>query len=115
MAVFNLADLFEIVVDTVPDNDALVSGTTRMTYAQLEAAANGLADELRSRGVGAGDHVGLQLYNGHEYFVAMIAAYKLRAVPININYRYVAEELAYLYDNADLKALFFEPDLVSEL
>ncbi len=115
MAAFNLADLFEIVVDTVPDNDALVSGDLRMTYAELEAAANRLAHYLSDQGVGADDHVGLQLYNGHEYFIAMIAAYKLRAVPININYRYVAAELAYLYDNADLKALFFEPDLAERV
>ena len=115
MAVFNLADLFEIVVDTVPENVALVAGEVRLSYAELEAVSNRLADYLRGQGIGAGDHVGLQLYNGHEYFVAALAAYKLRAVPININYRYVADELAYLYDNADLKALFFEPELVERV
>ena len=115
MAVFNLADLFEIVVDTVPTNDALVSGSTRFTYAELESVSNRLAHFLKAQGIQAGDHIGLQLYNGHEYFIAALAAYKLRAVPININYRYVAEELAYLYNNADLKALFFEPDLVDRV
>jgi acyl-CoA synthetase (AMP-forming)/AMP-acid ligase II len=110
MPEFNLADLFEIAVDTVPDNEALVAGETRMTYAELESASNRLAHYLADQGLGAGDHIGLQLYNGEAYFVAMIAAYKLRAVPININYRYVASELAYLYENADLKALLFESD-----
>jgi acyl-CoA synthetase (AMP-forming)/AMP-acid ligase II len=115
MAVFNLADLFEIVVDTVPENDALVSGDIRYTYAELEAASNRIAHHLQAQGIVSGDHVGLQLYNGHEYFIAALAAYKLRAVPININYRYVAAELAYLYDNADLKGLFFEPELVGRV
>ena len=115
MAVFNLADLFEIVVDTVPENDALVAGEIRFTYAELESVSNRLAHYLSGQGIRAGDHLGLQLYNGHEYFIAALAAYKLRAVPININYRYVAEELAYLYDNADLKALFFEPELAERV
>ena len=115
MAVFNLADLFETVVDTVPDNEALIAGETRMTYAELESASNRLAHYLADQGLGAGDHIGLQLYNGEAYFVAMIAAYKLRAVPININYRYVAAELAYLYKNTDLKALFFEPEKSKEV
>ncbi|MDE0882421.1 MAG: AMP-binding protein, partial [Myxococcota bacterium] len=67
MAVFNLADLFETVVDTVPDNEALIAGETRMTYAELESASNRLAHYLADQGLGAGDHIGLQLYNGEAY------------------------------------------------
>ena len=47
MAVFNLADLFEIVVDTVPENVALVAGEVRLTYA--ESTGNRLADSPWSR------------------------------------------------------------------
>jgi acyl-CoA synthetase (AMP-forming)/AMP-acid ligase II len=99
---FNLADLFEMVADKVPGRDALVCGGQRATFGQLEQRANQLAHYLASRGVGAGDHVGLYLYNCNEYLEGMLACFKIRAVPINVNYRYVDEELHYIFDNADM-------------
>ncbi|MGW2600901.1 acyl-CoA synthetase [Streptomyces klenkii] len=112
---YNLADLFESVVDAVPRREALVhadlpgSGTERrLTYAQLDAAANRLAHHLRGRGIRPGDHVGLHLYNGVEYVQSFWACLKIRAVPVNVNYRYVEDELAYLYRDADLVALVFD-------
>jgi acyl-CoA synthetase (AMP-forming)/AMP-acid ligase II len=105
---FNLADMFERVVDAVPDREVLVSPARRLTFAQLDARANRLAHHLADVGVGAGDHVGLQLMNGSEYLEGMLAAFKLRAVPVNVNYRLVESELTYLYDNADLVALLFD-------
>ncbi len=101
---FNLADLFEMVSDVVPRREALVCGEHRATYAQLESRANRLANYLISRGIKKGQHVGLYLYNCNEYIEAMLACFKIRAVPININYRYVDSELAYIFDNADLVA-----------
>jgi len=102
---FNLADLFESVADAVPEHEAVVCGDRRLTYAQLDERATRLANYLRSQGIGKGDHIGLYLYNGPEYLEASLAAFKVRAVPININYRYVEDELRYLFDNADLVAL----------
>ena len=61
-----------------------------------------LAHALAERGVGPGDHVACYLYNSIEYLEAMLAAFKLRAVPINVNYRYVEDELRYLLDDADV-------------
>ncbi|HZS41215.1 MAG TPA: AMP-binding protein [Polyangia bacterium] len=110
-ATFNLADLFESVADAVPEREALISGERRLTYAALDERATRLANHLRARGVKAGDHVGLYLYNGHEYLEALLASFKLRAVPININYRYVAGELAYLCKNADLAAILHQQEL----
>ena len=104
---FNLADLFERVADSVPEREAIVAPTVRLTYAQLDTRANRLAHAFAARGIGPGDHVGLQLHNGAEYLEAMLAAYKLRAVPVNVNYRYTARELSYLYGNADLVALVY--------
>tara|TARA_R110001599_G_scaffold353231_1_gene591077 strand:- start:165480 stop:167108 length:1629 start_codon:yes stop_codon:yes gene_type:complete len=101
---FNIADMYEMVADKVPGRDALVCGGRRASYATLEQRANQLAHYLDESGVGAGDHVGLYLYNCNEYLEAMLACFKLRAVPININYRYVEEELLYIFDNADLVA-----------
>jgi acyl-CoA synthetase (AMP-forming)/AMP-acid ligase II len=102
---FNLADLFEGVADAVPDRGALVCGDRRLTFVQLEERANRLAHYLHAKGIGKGDHVGLYLHNSTEYVEGMLAAFKVRAVPININYRYVDDELRYLFDNADLAAL----------
>jgi acyl-CoA synthetase (AMP-forming)/AMP-acid ligase II len=102
---FNLSELFELVVDAVPQRTAVVTGDRRLTYEQLEERANRLAHHLSGLGIGPGDHVGLHLVNGHEYLEGMLAAYKLRAVPVNINYRYVTAELQHLYESMDLAAL----------
>jgi len=112
---FNLADLFECVVDTVPEREAIVYGTRRFTYAQLDERATRLAHALAERGIGPGDHVGLWMYNCNEYLEGMLAAFKLRAVPINVNYRYVADELRYLFTDADCKAVIHEADFAPRL
>ncbi|MFE0379213.1 acyl-CoA synthetase [Streptomyces inhibens] len=119
---YNLADLFESIVDTVPDREALVyldhpgSGAERrLTYAELDRAANRLAHHLGDRGIGPGHHVGLHLYNGIEYLQALYACLKIRAVPVNVNYRYVEEELVYLYRDADLVALIFDAEFTARV
>ncbi|MGI9285295.1 MAG: acyl-CoA synthetase, partial [Pseudomonadales bacterium] len=95
----------EMVVDAVPEKEALVCGDARCTYQQLEERANRFAHFLQARGVQPGDHVGLYMYNCNEFLEAMWACFKIRAVPINVNYRYVEDELLYLFDNADLVAV----------
>jgi acyl-CoA synthetase (AMP-forming)/AMP-acid ligase II len=100
-----IADLFEAVADAVPDRTAVVCDDVRLTYRELDERATRLAHFLRERGIGPGDHVGTYLYNGVEYVTAMLAAFKISAVPINVNYRYVEDELAYLFANADLRAV----------
>lgn len=112
---YNIADLFELVVDTVPERTAIVCGDKRLTYAELDKRANQLAHFMKSKGVEPGDHVGLHMYNHAEFIEAMVATFKIRAVPININYRYVSEELTYMFDNADLKLLFTQQDLLPQV
>jgi acyl-CoA synthetase (AMP-forming)/AMP-acid ligase II len=104
----NIADLVEHAVDLVPDRVAVVCGERRVTYAQFEERTNRLAHYLAERGVGAGSHLGVYARNSIETIEAMVAAYKLRAVAVNINYRYVPDELRYVFDNADLVALVHE-------
>ncbi len=101
----NIADLFEHAVDAVPDRLALVVGERRLTYAELDTEANRIAHHLAAHGVGHGSHVGVYAKNGVEHVVSLLAVTKLRAVAININYRYVENELDYIFDNADLVAL----------
>jgi acyl-CoA synthetase (AMP-forming)/AMP-acid ligase II len=104
---FNLANLFEAAVDAYPEREYLVAGGKRRTYAQMEARANQLAHYLAGRGIGPGDHVGIYAYNSVEWVETAWAVFKLRAVWININYRYVKDELRYLLTNADLQALVY--------
>jgi fatty-acyl-CoA synthase len=105
---FNLADLFEVVVDTVPDRLALVAGPARLTYRQLDERANRFAHHLKDSGIDPGAHIGILSYNRAEWAEAMIGCYKARVVPVNLNYRYIASELRYVIDNADLEVLVFE-------
>ena len=112
---FNLADLFECVVDQVADREALTSGATRLTYRALDERANRLAHGLAGRGVAAGDHVACFLHTSAEYVETMLACYKLRAVPFNVNDRYVTDELAYVCADADAVALVYSPDLAAHV
>lgn len=115
MTSFNIADLYESLADAIPDRPVLVSGDIRYSFKELDEQANRVANALKARGIGHGDHVGLHLYNGHEFVEAMLALFKLRAVGINLNYRYVADELRYLCENADLKGVFTQRSLFPEL
>jgi acyl-CoA synthetase (AMP-forming)/AMP-acid ligase II len=104
----NIADLFEHAVDAVPERPVVQVGDRRVTYRELEADANRLAHYLAGRGVGTGDHVGIYAKNSIEHVVALLAVFKIRAVAINVNYRYVESELNYLFDNSDIVALLHE-------
>ncbi|WP_405813305.1 acyl-CoA synthetase [Streptomyces sp. NBC_01390] len=119
---YNLADLFESVVDVVPDRAALVyldhPGTgaeRRLSYAELDAAANRIAHHLIDSGIRPGEHLGLHLYNGVEYLQTVLGCLKARIVPVNVNYRYVEEELVYLYRDADLAALVFDAEFTERV
>jgi 3-oxocholest-4-en-26-oate---CoA ligase len=107
MTTYNLSELIEATTDVVADRTALVTELRRLSFADLDARANQLAHHLRAAGFGPGDMIGLHLHNGTEYVEAMLAAFKIRAVPVNINYRYVAGELEALYRYTDLVALIF--------
>jgi len=102
---FNLADLFEASADAFPDREYLVAEGRRLTYGQMEERANRLAHHLAAAGVGRGDHVGIYALNSVEWVETAWAVFKLRAVWININFRYVEDELRYLFSNADLVTL----------
>ena len=115
MGELNLVDLFEAVVDAVPDRIALICGDRRLTYRELDERSTRLAHHLAANGVEPGNHVGIYAYNGPEWVEAMFAAWKIRAVPINVNYRYVEAELAYLFDNADLVGLVHGREFVDRI
>jgi acyl-CoA synthetase (AMP-forming)/AMP-acid ligase II len=107
----NFADLFEHAVDAFPDRTALILGDRKVTYRELEERTNRLAHHLAALKIGPGDHVGLYARNSIEAVETLLAACKLRAAVININYRYIGNELAYHVRDADVSALVHDRDL----
>ncbi|WP_433599991.1 acyl-CoA synthetase [Nocardia sp. CA-135953] len=105
---YNIADLVEHAIDLMPDRVALADDGREVTYAQLEERANKLANYLLQQGVQPGDKVGIYSRNTIEAVEAMVAVFKARAVMINVNFRYVDNELQYIFDNSDMVALIHE-------
>jgi acyl-CoA synthetase (AMP-forming)/AMP-acid ligase II len=117
---FNLGLVNETIAAAIPDREVLVWRDRRLTYAQVAERSRRLASYLHGQGLGVRrergsltnhesgqDHVALYLYNGNEYLEAMLGAFKSRTVPINVNYRYVEEELRYLFLNSQAKAVVY--------
>jgi 3-oxocholest-4-en-26-oate---CoA ligase len=111
----NIATVWEHVADAVPGAPALVQGHRRLTWAELDDRASRLASALSDRGVGRGSRVAVDLYNCMEYLEVVYAAFKLRAVPVNVNYRYQEAELVYLLDDADAEVLVFHGSLAERV
>jgi acyl-CoA synthetase (AMP-forming)/AMP-acid ligase II len=105
---YNFADLFELAADKVPDRTALIDHRRRISYRELDERANRFAHSLRAAGVKPGDHVGIDAMNCIEWPEAAVALYKLRAVPVNVNFRYVEEELRYLFENSDMVGIVYQ-------
>jgi acyl-CoA synthetase (AMP-forming)/AMP-acid ligase II len=107
---WSFARAWRTVAQLRPDRTAIVCGTRRISFAELDERAGRLACVLRDAGVVADDKVAIMCVNSPEYLETFFAAQKLGAVPVNVNYRYVGAELAYLLDNSDTVALVFHDD-----
>ena len=112
---WTFADVWEHIAELVPDAPALAHGDTRRTWADLDRRAGGLAASLVGAGVRRGDTVAQYLYNGNEYLESFLACSKAGLVPVNTNYRYVEDELAYLWTNADAAAVVFHGEFVPRI
>ncbi|MEZ5143335.1 MAG: AMP-binding protein [Acidimicrobiales bacterium] len=116
-ATFAFADVIESVVDRVPERIALVVDDARLSYAEVDERANRFAHHLASLGVGRDDMVAMYLDNHPDHAIGLLAAFKLAAVPLNVNFRYGARELAALLADAEPVAIVFDPasaDVVDE-
>ena len=105
---YTIADLIEHAVDLMPDRVALESGDESRTYTQMEERSNAIAHQLAELGVGPGDRVGLYSRNTIESVESMIAIFKIRAVMVNVNYRYVEPELEHIIADSGMKVLIHE-------
>jgi len=107
MGSWNFADIWETVADELPDAPCLIHGDDRRTWGEVDRRADGVAQHLLDAGLERQQAVAQYLYNGNEYLESMYAAFKGAFVPVNTNYRYTADELLYLWDNADAGAVVF--------
>ena len=120
MEQYNIAEVNEAVAAANPDRAAIITADRTITYAELTARTRRFANALHQRGFGAHteraqlpghesgqDHLAIYLHNGPEYIESMLGAFKARVAPFNVNYRYVAEELRYLLDNAKARIVVY--------
>ncbi|MCC6918000.1 MAG: AMP-binding protein [Alphaproteobacteria bacterium] len=115
MAVWCYADLWESVAGAQPERPAIIQGERIIAWEAFNAEADALAAHLRKAGLGRHAKVGIHMHNAPEYLIAQFAAYKMSFAPFNANYRYGANELHYLFDNADAEAVIFDADLADRL
>jgi len=107
----HFATLWESLADVIGDAPAITHGDTTRTWAEYDERSARLAAAFVAAGLGPGSKVALYLYNGNEYLEAQYGAFKMRGVPINVNYRYLDEELRYLLDNSDAEAVVYHASL----
>jgi fatty-acyl-CoA synthase len=107
----NFASVLETVADVRADFTAVTHGERSRTWRDLDERASRLAAFLADHGVGAQSRVAIALYNGIEYLESVFAVLKLRAIPVNVNYRYQPEEMLHLFDDAQVVAVIFDASL----
>jgi fatty-acyl-CoA synthase len=116
----NLGAIHEAIADAIPDRECLVFRDKHFRWSEVQDRTRRLANLLRSYGLGCHrerselegwesgqSHVALYMLNGNEYLEGMVGCYKARCAPFNVNYRYVEQELLYLFDNSDAQAVLF--------
>jgi fatty-acyl-CoA synthase len=108
---WNFATIFESVADALPDRVALIQGDREVTWRAVDDRAARLAAAFQAAGLTTDSKVASYLYNSNEYTEGLLGTFKVRAVPANVNYRYLEEELLYLLDNSDAEALLFHGSL----
>jgi 3-oxocholest-4-en-26-oate---CoA ligase len=105
------ASVFEAVADAIPEAPALAQGERVTTWREMDGRAARLAAALTGAGLTPQSTVAIDLFNCNEWMESYFAALKARLVPVSINYRYLDEELAYLFRNCDAEALIFHASL----
>jgi fatty-acyl-CoA synthase len=104
---WNLAEVWERNADRFPDAIAQIQGDRTFTWAEFDRRADGIAATLLAAGAQHQDKVAHYLYNSIEYLESMFGLYKAGLAPVNTNYRYSDDELAYLWTNSDAVAVIF--------
>ncbi len=125
---FHFAEVFDVIADAVPDREAVIFRDRRLSFAGFRDRSRRLANFLLERGLAvraerdalAGhesgqDHLAIYLYNGNEYLESMLGAFQARVAPLNVNYRYVEEELLYLFRNSGSRAVVYHAEFAPRI
>jgi 3-oxocholest-4-en-26-oate---CoA ligase len=104
---WNFADIYEAVAQVVPSRAAHVQGNRVVSWQELDRRADALGHDFLAAGLTRQSKVACYLHNGPEYVETLFAALKVAMVPFNTNYRYGADEIVHLFDNADAEAVVF--------
>ena len=111
----NIATAWEAISDQIGDLTAIYSGENSESWEEFEKRSASLAKTFSEKGLKRDSKVAFYCYNGPEYLEGQFAAFKIRAIPANVNYRYLDEELAYILNNADAEALLFDSSLTERV
>ncbi|MGH6988970.1 MAG: AMP-binding protein, partial [Stellaceae bacterium] len=109
----NVASVYEAVADADGDYVALVQGERRIAWHALDDRAARLAGHLQAAGLKPGDRIVIALYNSIEYFETLLAAFKARVTPVNINYRASPKELRYFFERGEAGAIVYHQSLAA--
>lgn len=109
------ASLWEALADAQPDNVAVVLGDQEILWHDLDDRAARLATVLGDLGVGHGARVAQLLFNDAAYLESVYALFKLRATPVNVNYRYLQNEVAYILNNSQSEVLVYHASLADRV
>ena len=105
---WNFGDIIDAILPVLPEGHlALVHGDREITWAEMSARSNNLARNLRANGAETGDKVGFYMRNRPEYSELLVACFRGRLTHVNVNYRYVAEEVHYIFDNSDATVVVY--------
>lgn len=111
----HFATVWESIADAIPDHIAITHADSRRTWAEFDDRAARAAQAFTDAGLGSDSKIALYLYNGNEYMEAHYGVFKMRGVAVNVNYRYLDEELWYLLDNSDAEAIVFHSSLADRV
>lgn len=111
----HFATVWESIADAIPDHIAVTHADSRRTWAEFDDRSARVAQAFTDAGLGSDSKIALYLYNGNEYMEAHYGVFKMRGVAINVNYRYLDEELWYLLDNSDAEAIVFHSSLADRV
>lgn len=112
---WNFADVWERIADTAPDAAALMHGERRVAWRDFDQRADGVATALLGAGLSAQGKVALYLFNDPAYLESVFGCLKAGLVPVNTNYRYLDDELHYLFDNSDAQAVVFHGEFIARV
>ena len=108
---WNFGDILDGLAEVVPgDSPALIHGDSTTSWSEFDRRSNNLARQFQARGAQPGDKVAFYMRNRPAYVEGLAACFKARLVHVNVNFRYLDDELHYIFDDSDAKLALFEAE-----